>query len=255
MTDDQLAFYSTVERDYWASAGGMKPDEAAVLERYLLPEHPTVEAGTGNGRMLFQLRDRGFGDLAGFDFIPELIEAARATPGAEDIEFDVADARTVPYADGRFGQAIYLQQFPSLFERSEERAAVLREAHRILAPGGRAIFSFLSYDVRRADWRYRPFLAYLGAVRRLRRSDRARQLLPRLRISGRFARGALRDQGPYMWWYETAEAEAELRAAGFELEAIGTTPQVLADEMAASAAGLEGAEHAGSLYAICRRPS
>jgi hypothetical protein len=108
--------------------------------------------------------------------------------------------------------------------------------------------------VRRADWRYRPFLAYLGGLRRLRRSGRDRRLLPRLRTSGRFSSGALRDRGPHMYWYGTAEAEAELRGAGFELEAIGTTPQVLAETMATSAAGLDGAEQAGTLYAICRKP-
>ncbi len=255
MSDDQLAFYSTVERDYWASAWGTKPDEAAVLERHLTPEHPTVEAGTGNGRMLFQLRERGFSELAGFDFVPELIAAARATDGAEDIDFQVADARCVPYADGRFGQAIYLSQIPSLFEAPGERSAVVREAYRILKPGGRAIFSFLSYEARRSDWRYRPFLAYLTTLRAARRSRRSRQLLPRLKESGRLASGALRDRGPHMYWYETAEAEAEVRGAGFEVEAIGTTPQVLANEMARSAAELRGAKQAGTLYAICRKPA
>ena len=254
MSDDQLAFYSTVERDYWASAWGSKPDEAAVLKRYLDPERSTLEAGTGNGRMLFQLRDRGFRDLAGFDFVPDLIAAARATPGAADIEFEVADARRVPYDDGRFGQAIYLSQIPSLFERPEERSAVVAEAYRVLSAGGRALFSFLSYQARRADWRYRPFLAYLRGLRRLRGSSRDTQLLPRLRTSGRFSSTALRDAGPHMYWYETTEAEDELRAAGFELEAIGTTPQVLADEMATSAAELEGAKQTGTLYAICRKP-
>ena len=255
MSDEQLAFYSTVERDYWATAWGSKPDEAAVLERYLTPDHATVEAGTGNGRMLFQLRERGFGRLAGFDFVPELIAAARATEGAEEIDFVVADARSVPYDDERFGQAIYLSQIPSIFESPDERSAVVREAYRILEPGGRAIFSFLSYDARRTDWRYRPFLAYLAAVRAARRSRRSRQLLPRLKESGRFTRGALRDRGPHMYWYRTEEAEAELRAAGFELEAIGTTPQVLADQMAPSAVALRGAKQAGTLYAICRKPA
>lgn len=254
MAEDQLRFYSTVERDYWASAWGSKPDEAAVLERYLEPGHATVEAGTGNGRMLFQLRERGFEELAGFDFVPELIAAARATEGAEDIDFDVADARSLPYDDGRFGQAIYLSQIPSLFESPDERAAVVREAHRILKPGGRAIFSFLSYEARRSDWRYRPFLAYLAALRALRRSGRSHRLLPRLRASGRFTAGALRDQGPHMYWYETAEAEDELRRAGFELEVIGTTPQVLAGVMAQRATELAGARLAGTLYAVARRP-
>lgn len=255
MSDDQRAFFTTVERDYWASAGGLKPDEAAVLDRYLDPDVATVEAGTGNGRLLRVLHERGFRDLAGFDFVPQLIEAARDAAGAEGIEFEVADARALPYPGGRFGQAIYLQQIVSVFARAEDRAAALAEACRILAPGGRAVFSFLPYDVRRADWRYRPYLAYLRTLRRARRSRREPRVLPRLRTSGRLSALALRDQGPYVYWHETDEAEAELRAAGFELEAIGTTPQVLADKMATSAAGLDGAEQAGTLYAVCRKPA
>lgn len=254
MNDDQRAFYSEVERDYWASAHGSKPDEATILERYLDPSRATVEAGTGNGRMLFQLRRRGFRELAGFDFIPELIEAARATDGAEDIDFQVADARSLPYPDARFGQAIYLSQIPSLFESAADRAAVLAEAHRILEPGGRALFSFLSYDVRQADRKLRPFLLYLGALRRARRSDRDRRLLPRLRTSGRLALGALRDEGPHTYWFENSEAEAALRDAGFEVEAIGTTPQVIAGRMATSAARLAGEPLEGTLYAVCRKP-
>ena len=255
MSDDQLAFYETVENEYWGTAWGSKPDEAAILDAYLSREEETVEAGTGNGRILFQLAERGFGRLAGFDFVPELIDRARATEGAERIEFEVADAKSLPYEDGRFGQAIYLSQVPSIFERAEERAAVVREAFRILRPGGLALFSFLSYDVRRSDWRYRAFLGLLAAQRAVRRSQRSPQLLPRIRTAGRFSPRSLRDAGPHMYWYRTAEAEQELRGAGFELRAIGSTPQVLAGEMAPSAAALAGTRQAGTLYAVAVKPS
>jgi hypothetical protein len=57
-----------------------------------------------------------------------------------------------------------------------------------------------------------------------------------------------------MYWYRAAEAERELVGAGFEVEAIGSTPQVLAGEMATSAAGLDGSKLAGTLYAVARRP-
>lgn len=254
MRDDQLTFYQTVERDYWGSAWGNKPDEVAILDRYLSPDEETVEAGTGNGRILFQLAERGFGRLAGFDFVPELIDVARATEGAAEIEFEVADAKAPPYEDGRFGQAIYLSQVASLFERAEDRAAVVGEACRILRPGGRAIFSFLSYDARRSDWRYRPFLGILGAQRAVRRRDRSRQLLPLIRTNGRLSPRSLLDAGPHVYWYRTDEAERELLNAGFELEAIGSTPQVLADAMVPNAAALAGAELAGTLYAVVRRP-
>ena len=43
-------------------------------------------------------------------------------------------------------------------------------------------------------------------------------------MRGRPSAGAVRDAGPYVYWYRAEEIEAELAAAGFEIAAIGTTP-------------------------------
>ena len=159
-----------------------------------------------------------------------------------------------PYPDGRFGQAIYLSQVASLFEQRRGTRHGRPRGVPHPAPGGIAIFSFLSYDARRSDWRYRPFLALLATQRApAPLGPFAAAAATDLRRSGRFSPRSLRDAGPHMYWYRAAEAERELLDAGFELEAIGTTPQVLSGAMATSAAGLAGAEHAGTLYAVARR--
>ena len=53
--------------------------------------------------------------------------------------------------------------------------------------------------------------------------------------------------------HRAEEIERELTAAGFELVAVGTTAQVVADAMPDSAAGLRGQRLEGTLYVACRK--
>lgn len=252
--NDHRSVFRTVERQYWTEAAGLKPDERALIERYLEPGADTLEAGTGGGRILAEMRRLGFSSLAGFDFVPELIaEARRADPSGET-RFEAQDARALGYPDASFDQVLYLQQLLSSIEDADDRRRVASEALRILRPGGTALFSVLPFEVRRKSATMRPYLGYLRLLRRLRRSDRPDRLLPRMRMRGRPTPAALRDAGPHVYWYQAGELEQELRRAGFEIVAIGTTPQVIAGEMPGSAAALAAADLQGTLYAVCRRP-
>jgi SAM-dependent methyltransferase len=253
MTDHRTVF-GTVERDYWAEAAGLKPDERALIERYLDRDASTVEAGTGGGRILGEMSRLGFGSLAGFDFVPELVAEARRSDPTGAIRFEVQDATRLDYPNGSFDQALYMQQLLSALEDEGDRRRVISEAFRILKPGGIALLSVLPFEVRTRSIRHRPYLLYLRLLRRLRRIRRPDQLLPRLRMRGRLNPGALRDAGPHVYWYRAEEMERELRGAGFEVEAIGSTPQVMSGDMRGSAIGLRDERLEGTLYAVCRRP-
>ena len=89
---DQRDFFREVELSYWADAEGLKDEEIALVERYLDPSLPTLDAGTGGGRIPRALLARGFVALTGFDFAPELVAAASAADSNDAIRFDVADA-------------------------------------------------------------------------------------------------------------------------------------------------------------------
>src|SRR5690606_21303127 len=156
---DQRAFFREVERDYWASAAGLKAEERALIERALEPRRRTLEGGTGGGRIVRALRERGFSELAGFDFAPELIAAARAADPDGSIAFAVADATRLPYADGEFEQLVYLQQIVCTIEDAAGRRRALAEAARVLRPGGVALFSFLLLEGRRRSPLQRAFVA------------------------------------------------------------------------------------------------
>jgi SAM-dependent methyltransferase len=218
---DQRDFFREVELDYWAGAEGLKDEERTLAERHLDPAQPTLDAGTGGGRIPRALAELGFTELTGFDFAPELVAAARTADRSGAIAFDVADATALPYADASFGQVLYLQQVVCTIEDPAGRGAAIREAARVLRPGGTALFSFVCLESRLAAPAQRAYVGYLRAMRRLRRDQRPIQSMPRLRLRGKFDVGALRDRGPYNWWYRAEEAEHALVEAGLEVEAIG----------------------------------
>lgn len=247
---DQRGFFREVERDYWVEAEGLKDEERALIRRYLDPEQPTLDAGTGGGRIPRALAAQGFGELTGFDFAPELVAAARASDTDGAITFDVADATALPYEDGRFAQALYLQQVVCTIEDPTGREAALREAARVLRRGGRALFSFVCLESRLESPAQRAYVTYLRALRTLRRDRRPIQSMPRLRLSGRFDAGALRDAGPYNWWYRAEEAERALADAGLAVEAIGFGEDAEAGSLRASAAEALAGGAGGTLYAV-----
>lgn len=250
----QRDFFRDVEREYWAGAEGLKDEELGLIGAHLDPALPTVDAGTGGGRIARALSGMGFGDVTGFDFTPELIAAARAANSAGQVRFDVADATALPYADASFGQALYLQQVVSTIEDASARRAALADAARILRPRGTAIFSFVCFEARLASPAQRAYVGYLWALRRLRRSRRPLQSMPRLRLSGRFDPGALRDAGPYNWWYRAREAETELHLAGFDPVGFAFPRDAAAGTLRPDAAGALEAGAGGTLYALARKP-
>lgn len=250
---DQREFFRQVELEYWTGAEGLKDEELALVERYLDPALPTLDAGTGGGRIARALARRGFRDVTGFDFTPELIDAARSADPDATVAFDVADATALPYADASFAQTLYLQQVVCTIEAPRGREAALREAARVLRPGGVALFSFVCLESRLASPAQRAYVRYLRAVRRLRRDPRPIQSMPRLRRSGRVDPGALRDAGPYNWWYRAEEVERALTEAGLAVEAIGFGPGVMAGSLHPSAAAALAAGPGGTLYAAARR--
>ena len=251
---EQREFFREVELQYWSEAEGLKGEERSLIERYLDPSQPTIDAGTGGGRIPRALAEVGFAELTGFDFAPELVEAARAADKGDAIRFDVADATALPYPDASFGQALYLQQMICTIEHARGRDTALHEAARILRPGGVGLFSFVCFESRLAAPAQRAYVAYLRAARRLRRDPRPIQSMPRLRLRGRLDTGALRDAGPFNWWYGAEEAEAALKRAGFEVEAIGFGADAAAGALCANAVEALAAGAGGTLYAVARRP-
>lgn len=247
--------FATSEFDYWASNVGLNDEERFLIERYLRPNGKTLEAGTAGGRILLELKKRGFQSLRGFDIVEAMIDAARRRDSSRTIDFDCADATRLTYEDQSFDQLIYLQQVLCFIEDESARRSAMSEAFRILRPGGIALFSFLAYEARARLSQYTPFLIYLGLRRRFGRSSRSIQLLPWFRTGDRFNWGVLHDRGPYVYWYRAAEAHSQLSAAGFDVVGMGSKNQICGQgALINSVEDYAATSINGMHYLVCRRP-
>jgi ubiquinone/menaquinone biosynthesis C-methylase UbiE len=91
-----------------------------------------VAAGNGNASLAAARR---FADVTSTDYVPELLEQGRKRAAGDrlSIEFQVADAEDLPFADGSFDVA--LSTFGVMFAPNQDRAAA--ELLRVVKPGGR----------------------------------------------------------------------------------------------------------------------
>lgn len=253
MTPDNKIFFESSEFDTWAHREGLLPEESVLVARFLDPGVPTLEAGTGGGRILLELASRGFADLAGFDYVPGLIEAARRRDPTGAIDYRVMDATALDYPDATFAQALYLQQLLCVVGEADVRLRVVAEAFRVMRPGGVALFSFLLLPARRRDGAKRLFLPYWRLLRRLRGSDRSIQWHPWLRRGGRPNPGALLDRPPYVYWFEVEEAVALLEAAGFRVACGAAGTDVRAGRFHPPQAIPAPADGRDKLYLVARK--
>lgn len=253
--DNNQAVFSTVAFRSWSHRTRLIPEEKFLIEKYLDMNLRTVEAGTAGGRILFEMSALGFHSLHGFDYVPGFIEAARVKDRSNRIQFDVQDAISLTYDDGFFDQIIYLQQILCTIESEAGRMSALREAYRILKPGGTALISFLSFEARNQGRLYVPYLMYLRLLRTLRWSSRSIQYQPWLKLGGKFNWASLADQQPYVYWYRLQEISEFLRAAGFVLIGTGSSYQIERAALCESFDALSQQPIDGMVYVVAKKPS
>jgi SAM-dependent methyltransferase len=250
---DNKEVYAKSEFDQWAFREELEPGETFLLTKYLDPRGRTLEAGSGGGRLLLAMQSAGFTDLHGFDFLPEFVAVAQQRDQRKTIDFRVQDATQLDYPDNSFDQLVYLQQVLCFIATEEGRQRAVREAARILRPGGRMVVSFLSNRARKHSLFHLMFIAWLSVFRFATFSRRSMQYLPWMRHGAHVNWAALWDQAPYTYWYEASEAEALIRAAGLQVVAVGSDHQVAQGGLLRTAAELDGAPFAGRLYLVCHK--
>jgi ubiquinone/menaquinone biosynthesis C-methylase UbiE len=136
-----LAAVKTRQRAMWASGDFAVIGSTLQIVGELLCEAVDLRGGervldvaAGNGNASLAAARR-FAQVTSTDYVPALLERGRQRAAAEgfDITFEVADAESLPYDNGRFD--VVLSTFGVMFTPDHERAAC--ELLRVCRPGGR----------------------------------------------------------------------------------------------------------------------
>jgi SAM-dependent methyltransferase len=141
-----LRHYSEVDEASRLRLGWFQLEEARTQELILrhLPSAPAtipatiIDAGGGAGVYACWLAARGY-QVHLIDPVPKHVEQARAASAAQPehplASAEVGDARRLSHADASADAVLLLGPLYHLVEK-DDRIACLREAHRILRPGG-----------------------------------------------------------------------------------------------------------------------
>ena len=118
--------------------------EALVRQAGLQPGHRVLDVGAGTGTLTLMLkRAEPAAEVVGVDGDPSILALARAKGGEIGlaVAFDQGMAYALPYPDGSFDRVVSSLVLHHLSPEDKRRA--LREAHRVLRPGG---------ELHVADW-------------------------------------------------------------------------------------------------------
>ena len=120
--------------------------EAALLRSLGLDRGGfVIDVGCGSGRLAHQLSARPGLRYLGTDIVPDLLDHARKLCARPDWRFVQTDGVQIPSEDGTADFVCFFSVFTHLTH--EDTFRYLREARRVLKPGGKVVFSFLEFLV------------------------------------------------------------------------------------------------------------
>ena len=245
--------YTSREFLTWLDMQNLTKAEEYLITKYLNPNLLTVDAGTNGGRIVQGMRGLGFTALAGFDYIPELIEQAIVRDPSRTIDFQVQDATELAYPDRSFDQIVYLEQILCTMESAADSLKAVKESYRILKPDGIGLFSVLSFEARTSGALYSSYYTYLKMLRKLRGDKLSIQYSPWLRAAGKLNFGAILDRAPYTYWYRVSEAYDLLKSVGFKIVAMGSDRQISTDRLKTTDRELLAEQISGPLYFVVKK--
>jgi predicted TPR repeat methyltransferase len=109
----------------------------AWLARYVpVSAGEILDAGCGTGLSAPMLKALGYTHICGLDFSANMLEAARARGGYDEL-VEAELGKPLPFVDGRFAAFIST----GVFTAGHAPASALHELTRILKPGGFAVFT------------------------------------------------------------------------------------------------------------------
>jgi len=106
-----------------------------------------IDVGCGSGRLAWALSQSKFRDTIrylGIDIVPEMLEFAAEKCRQPDWRFELALEPKIPEVDESADMICFMSVFTHLMQ--EESFLYLREAQRVLKPGGRVLASYLDIN-------------------------------------------------------------------------------------------------------------
>jgi SAM-dependent methyltransferase len=195
------------ERDRLAQPHGILEFERTkeILLRHL-PDPPSVIAdiGGGPGRYAEWLAHDGH-RVEHRDLVPLHVDQLRAAADPAQISTAVGDARNLDLGDSTVDAVLLLGPLYHL-DRREERLRALREAWRVMRPGGPVFVAAISRWAARLDGELRQRLYRSFPIRELTPAVERTGLLPPL-FPGSFSG----------YCHRPRQLQAELRGAGFQV--------------------------------------
>lgn len=191
----------------------------AVLARALPP--PTtqgklrvLEVGAGTGVMSLLLAELGY-ELTAMDISRGMLQEARrkAAQRGLQITFEIADAETLPYADGQF-DAVFGRHILWTLPHPDK---ALREWRRVLGPGGSLVL--VDSLAVRPNPLARVRRAVSGLIRNLQRPEGGHRYGP-----------GVREALPLAGNHDPERYSELIRSAGFELVSVESLDQFTAIE-------------------------
>ena len=125
------------QSEYWSRVAADKefrhPLRFELLGPHIRPEHRILDLGCGYGRLVAELRDRGFPNVIGADSATGMIE--RGLVEHPDLDLRALEGPSLPWDDGTF-DVVLLFSVLTCVPRPEDQDALMRETERILGPRG-----------------------------------------------------------------------------------------------------------------------
>ncbi|QKY21954.1 methyltransferase domain-containing protein (plasmid) [Halolamina sp. CBA1230] len=163
MPNEQTAAYydrpDVVETWYEARERGLREAERRAIEAYFDPDGRVLDIGCGAGRTSTVLAAAGF-DIVGLDISrPMLRLAAEEDPA---VTYVAGDAAALPFPGESFGNVLFSHCGLDELKPESARGEALREAFRVVEPGGR--FAFSSHNLLRRLLPLPPTRNWLGKM-------------------------------------------------------------------------------------------